>query len=204
MSGFEPAGSSLYGVKVCDCRKKGIFSCDCKHRFSDPEASWGWDSYRNEYYHGYSPYVLTAASSIGELVMYIRLFRLTARFSTGVVSLAEFKELYRYSKVNKFLTDSAHDAYPFYELCKFLDIEPFIDLNSKGKGNFKNLPSVSVNEYGIPICPKGYAMCFFGFNKSRSRLKLRCPLKAGSRRLRKNISCDCPCSDCYYELSSWG
>jgi hypothetical protein len=36
-------GSSPYGVKVCDCRKKGIFNCDCKRRFSDPEASWGWE-----------------------------------------------------------------------------------------------------------------------------------------------------------------
>lgn len=66
-------GSSPHGVKVCDCRKKGIFSCDCKRRFSDPEASWGWDSYRNEYYYGYSPYVLTAAASVCELPMYIRL-----------------------------------------------------------------------------------------------------------------------------------
>jgi hypothetical protein len=41
--------SSPYGVKVCDC----------KRRFSDPEASWGWDSYRNEYYYGFSPYVFT-------------------------------------------------------------------------------------------------------------------------------------------------
>jgi hypothetical protein len=41
-------------------------------------------------------------------------------------------------------------------------------------------------------------MCFCGFNKSRNRLKWRCPLKAGSRRLRKNISYDCPCSDSPY------
>ncbi|MDN5302751.1 MAG: hypothetical protein PWQ60_2265 [Thermoanaerobacteraceae bacterium] len=33
------SGSSPHGVKVCDCREKGIFNCDCKRRFSDPEAS---------------------------------------------------------------------------------------------------------------------------------------------------------------------
>lgn len=140
-------GSSPYGVKVCDCRKKGIFRCDCKRRFSDPEASWGWDSYRNEYYYRYSPYVSTAASSVGELPMYIRLVQARCHDSvTGVVSLTEFKELYYYLKVSKSIADSAHDAYPFYELCEFWGIEPFIDLNSRGKGNFKNLPSISINE----------------------------------------------------------
>ncbi|MBO8138718.1 MAG: hypothetical protein H0Z40_11435 [Desulfotomaculum sp.] len=39
-------GASPYGVKVCDCRKKGVFNCDCKRRFADPQARWGWDSYR--------------------------------------------------------------------------------------------------------------------------------------------------------------
>lgn len=192
-------GSSPHGVKVCVCRKNGVFNCDCGRRLSDPEASWGWDSYRNVYYYGYSMYVLTAASSVNELPMYIRLVQAGRHDSvTGIVSLAEFRDIYPSLGFSKFLADSAHDAYPYYELMKFWDVEPFIDLNSKGKGNFKNLPSVSVNEFGIPICPKGYAMCFCGFNKSRNRLKWRCPLKAGSRRLRKNISCDCPCSDSPY------
>ncbi|MQL53757.1 hypothetical protein GFC01_16125 [Desulfofundulus thermobenzoicus] len=28
-------GASHYGVKVCDCRKKGIFNCDCPRRHSE-------------------------------------------------------------------------------------------------------------------------------------------------------------------------
>jgi hypothetical protein len=63
-----------------------------------------------------------------------RILRLLGAGVLGVVSLAEFKDIYRYLKVNKFLADSTYDAYPFYELCEFWGIEPFIDLNSKGKG----------------------------------------------------------------------
>jgi hypothetical protein len=116
---------------------------------------------RNEYYYGYSLYVLTAASSVGELPMYIRLVQARHHDSvTGVVSLAEFKELYTNLGISKFLADSAHDAYPFYELCEFLDIEPFIDLNSKGKGNFKDLPSVSVNSSVFLFAPKDMPCVF--------------------------------------------
>jgi hypothetical protein len=34
-------GASSYGVKACECRKKGIYDCKCDRRFSDPNASWG-------------------------------------------------------------------------------------------------------------------------------------------------------------------
>jgi len=36
--------SNPYGKKICDCSKKGIRRCNCKRRFSDPSARWGWDS----------------------------------------------------------------------------------------------------------------------------------------------------------------
>jgi len=41
-------GASRYGKLICDCRKKGIYKCTCPRKFSDPEASWGWDSYRDK------------------------------------------------------------------------------------------------------------------------------------------------------------
>jgi len=38
------SGASPYGIRVCDCRTKGIYNCECPRRFSDPDARWGWDS----------------------------------------------------------------------------------------------------------------------------------------------------------------
>ncbi|MFZ5611027.1 MAG: hypothetical protein ACOY3U_02360 [Bacillota bacterium] len=54
----------------------------------------------------------------------------------GVVSLAEFRLLYPQLKAGKFLGDSAHDVYSFYELLNHWTVEPFIDLNPKTQGAF--------------------------------------------------------------------
>ncbi|MEW6242783.1 MAG: hypothetical protein AB1497_00635 [Bacillota bacterium] len=39
-------GTNPYGVKVCDYHKRGICRCSCPRRYPDPDATWGWDSYR--------------------------------------------------------------------------------------------------------------------------------------------------------------
>jgi hypothetical protein len=44
------SGASHYGVKVCDCRSKGIYNCTCPRKYSDPDARWGWDSYREQWF----------------------------------------------------------------------------------------------------------------------------------------------------------
>ena len=57
-------GASPYGIKECDCwEKHGILTCSCPRRFNDPDANWGWDSYREKYVYGYSNYTFTAAEA---------------------------------------------------------------------------------------------------------------------------------------------
>jgi len=127
-------GASPYGIKVCDCRKNGVFNCKCKRRFADPQARWGWDSYRNEYFYGYMLYELTSATSHNDLPVYLRFAQGNRHDSVmGVVSIAEFKQIYPGLNITKFLGDSAHDAYAFYELLAHKNIEFFIDLNPRTK-----------------------------------------------------------------------
>lgn len=116
----------------------------------------------------------------------------------GVVALAEFSQLYPGFRVGRFLGDSAHDVYPFYELLSHWNIEPFIDLNPKNKGHFCYAPPLAVNDYGIPLCPKGFPMVFWGYQKSRNRLKWRCPKMAGKKLVRSQVCCDQPCSPSAY------
>ena len=192
-------GASHFGVKVCDCRKNGVFNCDCPRRFSDPQARWGWDSYRQEYFYGRMLYELNAVSSPYSLPLYLRFAQAQRHDSVmGVVALAEFRQLHPELRVGKFLGDSAHDVYSFYELLNHWSIEPFIDLNPKNKGHFRYAPPVAVNDYGIPLCPKGFAMVFCGYQKDRNRMKWRCPKIAGSKRSKSRVSCDSPCSPSAY------
>jgi len=192
-------GSSPIGVKVCDCRKQGVYRCSCPRRYSDPDAIWGWDSYREVYFYGYSLYELTAADSPYELPVFISLAQACRHDSVvGVVALAQFKELYPHLTMAKALWDSAHDVYDFYRLHHKWQIEPFIDLNPKNTGHFQSTPPVEVNEYGIPRCPKGHLMVYNSFDKERSRIKWRCPMVAGSRRLKQQVKCTQPCSPSPY------
>ncbi|MBE3588331.1 MAG: transposase [Thermoanaerobacteraceae bacterium] len=54
------------------------------------------------------------------------------------------------------------------------------------------------HDYGIPFCPKGFPMVFWGFQKSRNRLKWRCPKMAGKKLVRSQVCCDQPCSPSAY------
>ncbi|MGB9663277.1 MAG: hypothetical protein ACPL5F_14940, partial [Moorellaceae bacterium] len=192
-------GTSPAGVKACHCREQGIFRCSCPRRYPDPDATWGWDSYRNSYFYGYTLYELTAADSPYELPLFVTLAQARRHDSVlGVVALAEFRELFPYLKVAKALWDAAHDVYDFYHLHQSWEIEPFIDLNSKNHAHFRHMPSLEVNKFGIPRCPAGYLMVYNGFDKKRSRIKWRCPMIAGSKKLKLKVNCPTPCSPSPY------
>ena len=181
--------SSYYGTKVCDCREKGIYDCTCPRRFSDVDATWGWDSDENCWFYGYTLYTLSTYNSQLkiDLPVYLRFVEASRHDSvTGIVALAEFKELLPQFNIKNYVLDSANDNYPTYELCSKWNINPFIDLNSKNKGKSKYPTAININKKGVPICIGGHEMIYNGFEKSRSRHKWRCPLA-----LKKIDSCSC-------------
>ena len=105
---------------------------------------------------------------------------------TGIVALAEFRELLPNLEIHNLCFDSANDNYATYELLKEWNIQPFIDLNSK-TGRKPTYPSaVKFTDKGVPICIGNHEMIHNGFCKSRFRIKWRCPLA-----MRKIDSCSC-------------
>jgi len=48
---------------------------------------------------------------------------------SGVVAMAEFRELCPDLLIKNIVLDSAHDNYPTYHLCGEWNMNPFIDLN---------------------------------------------------------------------------
>lgn len=181
--------SSYYGSKVCNCRENGIYDCKCARKLSDVDATWGWDSHENRWFYGFTLYALSSYNSEYkiDLPVYLRFVEASRHDSiTGIVALAEFRELLPQFKISNYVLDSANDNYPTYELCSKWNINPFIDLNSKNKGNSKYPTSLSISEKGVPICIGGHEMIYNGFEKSRSRVKWRCPLAC-----KKIESCSC-------------
>lgn len=118
-------GASSYGRKVCDCPKfvikngnKVFNRCDCKRKFSDYDAAWGWDSYREKYVYGYAFYEITAAASPFDLPLFFLQAQAQRHDSTlAPISLDVTRKLLGLQyHIAKFLADSAHDNYPTYKL----------------------------------------------------------------------------------------
>jgi len=182
-------GASHFGVKTCECKDWG---CGCPRRFSDPNATWGWDSHNEIYFYGYTGYFISTYNKAEklDLPLYLRLVEASRHDSvSALVALAEFRDLYPELTIENFISDSASDNYPTYELLHQWDIGAVIALNSKNKGNFKYPQALSVDEHGVPTCPGGNKMSYHGFcGKDRCRLKYRCP-KAVGKPYKKCVSC---------------
>lgn len=181
--------SSYYDSKVCDRRENGIFDCKCPRKLSGVDVTWGWDSDENRWFYGYTLYALSAYNKQYkiDLPVYLRFVEARRHDSvTGIVALAEFRELLPQFDISNYVLDSANDNYPTYELCSKWNINPFIDLNSKNKGNSKYPSSLSIAEKVVPICIGNHEMTYDDYEKSRSRHKWRCPLV-----LKKVDSCNC-------------
>lgn len=193
-------GASPYGRKTCKCRDCGIYDCACPRRFSDPNASWGWDSHNEKYFYGYTGYFLSTydKQTKTDLPLYIRLVDAKRHDSvSAVVALAEFRDLNPGIRIETFLSDSASDNRPTYELLEAWNINAVIALNDK-RGSKPVLPQgVGIDQSGVPLCPAGRRMIHWGTfkDRGRTRTKWRCPCKTG-----KSEPCDvCKgCSDSSY------
>jgi len=191
-------GASSNGVKICECRSFGIFSCDCPRRFSDPNATWGWDSHNERYFYGYTGYFISTYNKADklDLPLYLRLVDAKRHDSvSAVVALAEFSDLYPGLVIDSFISDSASDNYATYELLHSWNINAVIALNKTNRGNNK-YPQCLVNDNGIPVCPGGHEMVHWGFCQDRCRIKWRCP------RIRGKCESSDACATC--SPSSYG
>lgn len=174
-----PTGASHFGSKICDCKSKGIYNCDCPRLFTDLHASWGWDSHNEKWVFGHTLYEMTAANSFHNLPIFLMMPTAKRHDSvSGLVALFESLKLYDHTfSFAEFLGDSAHDAYPFYQVLEHFDVEALIDLNSRSK-NF-NLPQFKVDQDGKPVCHLNRPMINWGYCKSSRRVKWRCPAVVG-------------------------
>ena len=186
--------------RVCDCRERGITHCECDRYYSQPDSFWGWDSSRNCYYNGYNLYLLTAAESHSDLPVFPLLLPDSRHDSLAFVeTFALFRRLFPQMHTKKLALDSAHDAMPLYHF--FLDegIQAFVDLNKRS--TLTDWHNIKLDENGRPRCPAGLPMHSDGCEKSRLRMKFRCPkLQHCKGQGGKKVICNCDqkCTDSDY------
>jgi hypothetical protein len=167
--------ASHYGVKTCKCKE---YNCACPRRFSDPYATWGWDSYESRYFYGYTAYIISHYNKERklDLPLYLRFVGANRHDSvTAVVALAEFRDLHPNLTVNSFISDSASDNYPTYELLDIWDINAVIALNSRCNGKLSYPPPVDIDVNGVPVCPANHKMVHWGWCPQKHAIKWRCP-----------------------------
>lgn len=181
--------ASHFGKKTCECES---FTCDCPRKFSDPNATWGWDSHNKQWFYGYTGYFISTYNKNLklDLPIYLRLVDAKRHDSiSAVVAIAEFIHLYPNLSVKTFLSDSASDNYPTYELLEHFNINAVIALNSKNKGKRKYPEYLTLNDQGVPICPAKHEMINWGFcGKDRCRIKWRCPKALG--KVQPSVACN--------------
>lgn len=174
------SGAHSFGKKVCECPKEA--RCKCLHRFSDPDALNGWDSYRNRHFFGRSLYVLSDTQGGHNLPVSLLLCSGNRHDSTAIpAALARTKRRYAtVFKIRRLILDSAHDADAIYNLCNAWGIEPII--KAVGEVKLSTLHERAMAE-GIRMeapdivkCRAGYQMAPRG--RTRGYLfKWACPLK---------------------------
>lgn len=180
------------GHRRCDCLKRGITSCKCDRHFSDPDATWGYDSDLDKHFYGHTIYTLTAhnAEVHVDLPLHIRLTSARRHDSaSGLISLHEYFSADPLASIENICLDSAHDNMPTYRLCiDTWHCNPLIDLNCK-RGRKKHIQdSISIGPDGVPICHAGERMTYQGMDYTNNRIKFRCPLAAAGK---STSSCKC-------------
>jgi len=181
------SGAAPHGKLVCDCpREAGRASCDCARSYSDPTATWGWDSHRERYVFGYRLHVISTAGTGHDLPLHLAL---AGAHEPDVVmavdALVQLVKHFRASgldlRIAYSLWDKGYDALEFYRLNHALGITPLIPLAQvvRTPQDDQNRPR---DENGTPICPGGALMWRHGYNKLTGRVVYCCPAKRPGRK----------------------
>lgn len=154
----------------------------CGRHYSDPDATWGWDSDNKTWYFGHTLYMLCARNNTLKVELPLLMKFTDARRHDSknfLYSMDDFgRNAFGISPKNVCL-DSAHDNLPTYELLEHWDINALIDINGRAKSSGNAPDGITFDKSGHPICPAGHEMCPWGNDPIKDAHKYRCPLRCG-------------------------
>lgn len=181
------SGANRNGKTSCKCFElDNKRKCDCSRLYTDPDADWGYDSYRKVFYYGDTFYQICHSSNGHDLPLHV--FAGPASETDYTLSLKSFDRFLKTitehnisSTISAAILDAGHDALGVYQYFREKDIPTIIPLNNRGANNtYKN--RIKLSQRGIPLCKGGLEMRHLGYNKNRMRHQFGCPIKRGTRR----------------------
>jgi len=181
-----PTWANPYGKKLCDCDNRGkklADRCTCHRAYTDPLATWGWDSYRQCWVYGHAIYELTAYDlrHTCQLPLVVSMADCCRHDSVlGLATLYQAHETFGLP-IRTASLDAAHDALGLYRMALTRwDLDLVVPLNPRNQGHLQYAGPLRLED-GIPICQAGQPMRRWGFCRDRLRIKWRCPLAAAKR-----------------------
>jgi hypothetical protein len=179
-----PTAADGHGQRVCDCEK--TTRCDCPRGYSDPDAAWGWDHYREVYYFGHSFYEVSVTSEGRDLPLTIELHPANESDHTASVKAMDrlHKRLRSHAQsfcIDIFVADAGHDSLAEHRFHRSWSVRPVIPLANKAPATHPSRGEVQLSERGVPMCEAKLEMSPWGsagHGDARRPLFL-CPVGAG-------------------------
>jgi hypothetical protein len=174
-------GAQPNGRRTCSCPRSK--RCDCPRIYSDPDAAWGYDSYRKTYFYGHRFYELSTSTAGHDLPLHVEVGPGNETdFTLGVKTLDRARKLLAEvgSNVDLFIADAGHDAEPVYQLCLHHDIKPVIPLAQEAPAELADR-GLRLSPRGVPLCQGGAEMASNGSAGAKRQVFI-CPVKSGKLR----------------------
>jgi len=199
------SGASPNGKPSCNCRKNGIFNCDCPRYYSDSTANWGYDSYRECYYFGHTYYQHIVSTNGHDLPLNVSIAPASETdYTLSIKSMDRLRKALKENglewKIKYAIHDAGHDSKGNYEYLLDYEITPIIALNPR-TGSYPEIAGTAqkVNEQGIPICPAGLLMRRHAFNPQKQVIIYNCPVKRPTHKDGKYIYVSYP-QECPFKV----
>lgn len=174
-------GANRHGKRACG---HGFLErCDCAKLYTDPDAEWGWDNHRDEWFFGHHFYEVSCSTSGHDLPLALRLdpgngsdFTASLRTVDHLRKLLASKNLgwsFEY-----FIADAGHDAEAIHNYLVDRGVKPVIPLKRDARATHPTRPDVQLSKRGVPKCKAELEMAPWG-SAGKGRTNFMCPLKAG-------------------------
>jgi hypothetical protein len=176
-----PSAADGGGRRDCDCDPKT--RCDCPRLYSDPTATWGYDSYRKIYYFGHHFYELGVYRDGVDLPLHVRIDPARETDHTAAMKAMDWlgkalRDDYPGVAGTSFIGDAGHDGMPMYRFCQDWSMSTVIPLSRPAPASHPSRGEVKFSDRGVPLCQANVEMTPRGTAGKDCRPLYLCPLRA--------------------------